>query len=303
MQTQQRPVPLWKNVLNLAAPQTWAGSMAPATVAIAISWHKLQHIDLLMVLCLFVIAILMQSAVNAFDDYADFIKGTDTLENSPDAQDAVIVYGMNPRTALISGICFLLVALIPGAYVVIKLGIVPLIIGIIGGIVLIFYAFGPYPICYLPLGEAFCGFVLGGLMPFAGVYMQTGVLDFFVLVEVIPPILGMAINMFSNNGCDIARDKSAGRKTLACLIGQKRTDALYRVGLIIWVLSPAIVLASQGRFLSVLIYCLASLAYVHLIEKQYKRQLGPEERGNVMNGATTLVSLVAFTYSIAMIVG
>ena len=193
MQTQQRPVPLWKNVLNLAAPQTWAGSMAPATVAIAISWHKLQHIDLLMVLCLFVIALLMQSAVNAFDDYADFIKGTDTLENSPDAQDAVIVYGMNPRTALISGICFLLVALIPGAYVVIKLGIVPLIIGIIGGIVLI-----------LPLGEAFCGFVLGGLMPFAGVYMQTGVLDFFVLVEVIPPILGMAINMFSNNGCDIA---------------------------------------------------------------------------------------------------
>ena len=298
-----RPVPLWKNILNLAAPQTWAGSMAPATVAIAISWHKLQHIDLIMALCLFVIALLMQSAVNAFDDYADFIKGTDTLENSPDAQDAVIVYGMKPRTALIAGICFLLAATIPGAYVVMKLGIVPLIIGIIGGLVLIFYAFGPYPICHLPLGEVCCGFVLGGLMPFAGVYMQTGVLDYFVLVELIPPMLGMAVNMFSNNGCDIAKDKPAGRKTLACLIGQKRTDVLYRICLITWVLSPIVVLAVQGRFTSVLIYFFISLAYSHLIEKQFKRQLGPEERSNVMTGATTLVSLVALAYSIAMIVG
>ena len=303
MQTQHRPVPLWKNILNLAAPQTWAGSMAPAAVSIAISWHRVHHIDLAMAVCLFVIVLLMQSAVNAFDDYADFIKGTDTLENSPDAEDAVIVYGMKPRTALISGICFLVIALIPATYVVLKLGIVPLVIGVIGGIVLVFYAFGPYPICYLPLGELFCGFVMGGLLPLAGVYMQTEVLDFFVLVEAIPPILGMAINMFSNNGCDIARDRPAGRKTFACLIGQKRTDALYRAGLIIWVLSPVAVLGAQGRCLAVLVYCFASLAYLHLIIKQYKRQLGPEERGDVMTGATTLVSLVGFSYSIAMVVG
>ena len=44
-----------------------------------------------MTVCLFLIVLLMQSAVNAFDDYADFVKGTDTIENSPDAQDAVIV--------------------------------------------------------------------------------------------------------------------------------------------------------------------------------------------------------------------
>ena len=298
-----RSTPLWKNILSLAAPQTWAGSMAPAAVGIAIAWHRQQHLDPMMVLCLFVIALLMQSAVNAFDDYADFVKGTDTLENSPDAQDAVIVYGMKPRTALISGICFLLVALIPATYVVLKLGCVPLVLGAIGGFVLIFYAFGPCPICYMPLGEVFCGFVLGGLLPFAGVYMQTEVLDYFVLVEVIPPILGMAVNMFSNNGCDIARDKPAGRKTLACLIGQKRTDVLYRICLIIWVLSPIVILAAQGRFLSVLVYFFISLAYAHLIVKQYRRQLGPEERGDVMTGATTLVTLVGVSYSIAMIVG
>ena len=118
MQNNGRSNQLWRDVLNLAAPQTWAGSMAPATVALAIAWHRLRSLDIVMALCLYGIVLLMQSAVNAFDDYADFVKGTDTLDNSPDAQDAVIVYGMAPRAALISGLAFLLIAAIPAAYVV-----------------------------------------------------------------------------------------------------------------------------------------------------------------------------------------
>ena len=92
--------PLWLDILNLAAPQTWAGSMAPATVGLAIAWHRQQRLDVGMALCLYAIVLLMQSAVNAFDDYADFVKGTDTLDNSPDAQDAVIVYGMKPKAVM-----------------------------------------------------------------------------------------------------------------------------------------------------------------------------------------------------------
>ena len=80
-----------KDVINLAAPHTWPGSVAPAMIGLAISYHRLSYIDPLMAACYFIIVILMQSAVNAFDDYADFVKGTDTLENSPDAYDAVIV--------------------------------------------------------------------------------------------------------------------------------------------------------------------------------------------------------------------
>lgn len=292
-----------KDILNLAAPQTWAGSVAPAIIGLAISYHINPHLDPLMVFCFLLIVLLMQSAVNAFDDYSDFVKGTDTLDNSPDPEDAVIVYGMNPKTARNLGFLFLLLAAIPGAYVVYTCGFTPLIIGLVGTVVLLCYAFGPAPISYLPLGELLCGFVMGGLIPLAGVYMQTKELHWFVLVEAIPPMFGMAINMFSNNGCDIARDLPAGRKTLACLIGQKRTDALYRFLLIIWVLSPAIVLAAQGRWTSVLIYVLASLAFVHLVIRQYRRQLGPAERDGVMTGATTLVSLVGFAYSVAMIMG
>ncbi|MBQ5973221.1 MAG: prenyltransferase [Oscillospiraceae bacterium] len=292
-----------KDVLDLAAPQTWTGSVTPAVIALAISYHRLRSLDLLMALCLIVIVLLMQSAVNAFDDYADFVKGTDTLENSPDAEDAVIVYGMRPRTARNLGFAFLLLALIPAAYVVIVCGPVPLVIGAIGAAVLFWYAFGKIPISYLPLGEVCCGFVMGGLIPLAGVYLQTRTLDFFILVETLPPILGMAVNMFSNNGCDIERDRPAGRRTLACLLGQKRTGTLYRILLLIWAASPAVVLAAQCRWTGVFVYLAASLAFLHLVIRQFRIQLGPNNRDAVMTGATTLVTAVGLTYSLAMVLG
>lgn len=291
------------DVVNLAAPHTWPGSVAPCMVGLAISYHYQHFLDPLRVFCLFFIVIFMQSAVNTFDDYADFVKGTDTLDNSPDAYDAVIVYGVQPRTARNIGFLFLLLAAIPAVYVVYRCGVVPLIIGLVGALVLFWYAFGKYPLSYLPLGELFCGVVMGGLIPLAAFYMQTQELRWFVLVESIPPMLGMSINMFSNNGCDIARDLPAGRRTLACLLGQRRTDRLYRILLLVWVASPAIVLAAQQRWLSVLIYLLACLAFTHLVTRQYRLQLGPAARESVMSGATTLVSLVGFSYSLAMVLG
>lgn len=292
-----------KDVINIAAPHTWPGSVVPATVGLAISYTLTGHIDLVMALCLYVIVIMMQSAVNTFDDYADYVKGTDTLGNSPNAYDAVIVYGLKPGTALVLGFLFLAIALIPAVYVVMVCGIVPLVIGMIGAVVLMWYAFGKYPLSYLPLGELFCGIVMGGLIPLVAVYMQTGQLHWFVLVQAIPPIMGMAVNMFSNNGCDIDRDIPAGRKTLACLLGLKRTSWLYRIMLIVWVLSPAVILAAQLCWTAVVVYVFECLAFSHLVLRQYRHQLGPAAREAVMTGATTLVTMVGFAYSIAMLVG
>lgn len=292
-----------KDVINIAAPHTWPGSVAPATVGLAISYTIQGTLDLVMALCLYAIVILMQSAVNTFDDYSDFAKGTDTLENSPDAYDAVIVYGMSPKWALALGFIFLFIALFPAIYVVKVCGCTPLIIGAVGTVVLFWYAFGKWSISYLPLGELFCGFVMGGLIPLAAVYLQTKQLYWFVLVQAIPPILGMAVNMFSNNGCDIARDIPAGRKTLACLLGVERSARLYRIMLVIWVLSPVVLFIVQSMWTSVLVYICACLAFTHLIKRQLSLDLGPETRESIMTGATTLVSLIGFSYSIAMVLG
>ena len=78
--------------LRLAAPHTWAASLIPALLGAALTDAAGLSVDTGMLLCLTAACVFMQAAANTFNDYSDFVKGTDTLENSPDATDAVLVY-------------------------------------------------------------------------------------------------------------------------------------------------------------------------------------------------------------------
>ncbi len=292
-----------KNAVNLAAPHTWSASVMPCVLALAISYKQAGMLRADMALCLVVIAVLMQSSVNALNDYADFVKGTDTLDNSPDPTDAVIVYGLKPETAKRLGIAFLLCAFLTGIYVVFRCGTVPLVIGLIGALIIVAYSSGKMPISYLPFGELVSGFVMGGLITLAGVYMQTGLLRFTVLAEALPVIIGIGMIMLSNNGCDIERDIPAGRRTLPCLIGRERTDRLYRIMLIVWLLSPLPVFLIEGGGLSALVYALEMPVFMSHFVRQYSLPLGQEKRGLVMAGITNLVILLGFSYSAAFLMG
>lgn len=169
----------------------------PSILALAVAYQRQRRVDPVMAFCLVLVAVLMQSAVNALNDYADYVKGTDTLENSPESYDAVIVHGMAPKTARVLGILFLGLAFVPGLYAVLRCGAPLLVIGLIGAVIVVLYSFGKTPISYLPLGELISGFVMGGLIPLAGTYMQLGSMDGSVLITALPIILGIAMIMFS----------------------------------------------------------------------------------------------------------
>ena len=133
--------------LELAAPHTWPASVAPVALgtllaAVKTGGHILPGI-LLSTLCA---AVLLQCAVNTLNDYFDFVKGTDTLENSDDLTDAALVYhGIAPRSALALGVGFLALAALAGAYTVYAAGWVPLIYGLVGGAVVVLYSGGKLP--------------------------------------------------------------------------------------------------------------------------------------------------------------
>lgn len=291
-----------QDVINLAAPHTWAASVIPALLALVFSYRETGRILPDMTICLFLVAILMQSAVNALNDYADFKKGTDTAENSPDAYDAVIVYGLRPETARNLGIAFLIAAFVPGLYAVLRCGLFPLVIGLIGALVVVTYSFGKTPISYLPLGEFVSGFVMGGLIPLAGVYMLTGKAEPFVLLQALPVIMGIALIMFSNNGCDIERDRAAGRRTAPCLLGRERTDRVYDFALIVWLLLPVLIFMIQGRFSSVLTYILEIPVFIFAFVMQIRQPLDPDRKGPVMAAINNLNIMLGFAYCLAILV-
>lgn len=229
-----------KMAVGLAAPHTWAASILPVLLGTVLAASHHGAFDFLLFGCVLCISVLMQSAVNALNDYYDFVKGTDTKENSDDPSDAVLVYNnINPKAVLGLGASFLTAAALIGIYVVFRCGIEPLIIGLAGGLVIVLYSAGSHPLSYYPVGEVVSGVVMGGLIPLAVYNVMTGSISMFVLYQSVPVIIGIGMIMFTNNISDIERDILAGRKTFAVLIGRRIATKVYRLMMTFWILCIA----------------------------------------------------------------
>jgi len=224
--------------LQLAAPHTWPAAIMPVLVTTACALANTGSLDVGMAWLLLLICILMQASVNTFNDYFDFIKGTDTAEDNVEASDSVLVYNdVNPRSALGLAIGFLAVAFLLGLYVVWKTGPVPLVIALIGAVIVVMYSGGKTPLSYLPVGEAVSGIVMGGLIPLACYQVLSGTFTFMALLWAIPTIIGVGLIMMTNNICDIEKDIEASRRTLPVLLGREKARTLYHALMVVWVLA------------------------------------------------------------------
>ena len=267
--------------LNLAAPHTWPASIVPALVATCAA-ALVQPISISMALVLLVIVVLMQASVNTFNDYYDYVKGTDSEDDNVDASDAVLVYNnVNPNSALALAVGMLGVAFVLGVYAIVQAGFVPLVIALVGAAFVVLYSAGKSPISYLPLGEVVSGVVMGALIPLAIYQVLTGILHFTVLLWSIPMVIGIGLIMFTNNTCDIERDIPAGRRTLPIVLGRPRAVALYRALLVVWIAD--IVLNVAVWFTSGLIIVpFMLLAAYPLVKAVFTNSFTPERRLQAM---------------------
>ena len=231
-------------MLQLAAPHTWVAAVLPVLVGAAIAHSVVGTVDIALVLCMFVICILMQSGVNTLNDYMDFAKGADTLDNQVDSTDAVLVYNdVNPKDALKLFFVFMAIALALGLYVVFRSSWITLAIGIAGALVIVAYSVGKTPLSYLPLGELASGFTMGGLICLATAYVLTGTFSWLYLLQALPLIIGIGLINFTNNMCDIEKDIDANRKTMPVLLGRERAKKVYHVCMYLIVVSMVVLAA------------------------------------------------------------
>lgn len=238
--------------VRLAAPHTWPGPSVLTTVFGGLFSMACGYDFEPVIWCLLLaVAVFAQSAVNTLNDWADFRAGTDTIENSDDPTDAVLVYdNPNPKHVLALGVGYMCVAGVCGVICVAwSRCAVPLIIAAVGAVTLVCYSSGKVKISYLPLGEVASGVVMGFLIPLADVCMFAahsyphsgpfGVLwqiDWGMLILCcVPLVIGIGMTMATQNNCDIERDEPVGRHTLPVLLGRERSRALYRAFVVIWV--------------------------------------------------------------------
>lgn len=288
---------------QLAGPHTWVAAVTPILLAYTYTGITYSgNINFFLALILLIISVAMQSAVNVLNDYFDFKKGTDSLENSSeDAFDAVLVYhNINPKTVLIYAIALLVVAGALGIYLVIITGWPLLVIGLLGALAVVLYSAGRTPISYLPIGEFVSGIVMGGLITLASCYVLSGILDLRVLLISLPCIVGIGMILFTNNTCDIEKDILAHRKTLSVVLGRQTAMRIYRATIVLWLL---IIIAIVGIFYApgmpfLLLLVLAAFPTMRAI---FANPINQKSRDGAMAQIITLNILFIAFYCIALL--
>lgn len=290
-----------KMAFDLAAPHTWPASIAPVAIAASLAIATGYPISATLTITLLGICILMQSSVNTFNDYYDYVKGTDSSDDDVDPTDAVLIYNnVNPTCALVYAIALLVAAFILGVYVIYHAGPIPLAIGVIGAVFVVLYSAGNTPISYLPLGEAVSGIVMGGFIPLACYQVLTGFLTPLAVLWAVPEILGIGLIMFTNNTCDIEKDAAAHRRTLSVLLNREKARRLYHAITWLWLIAIILIVGIFfTRGLIMLPFLL--LSTYPLLKALRNNPLAPQSRQAAMSQICSLNIALGAWYAAAIL--
>lgn len=237
-----------KDFIQLAAPRSRVSSIIPVVFAILLADIMGLYLDTSQKIFLTLTCVFMQSSVNAFNDYSDFVNGVDSKDDNLEENDSAIVFNnINPKSALKIAIFYLILAIVLGLFSLKNNVKAPIAIGIIGAIIVVIYSLGPIKLSYLPLGEIVSGFVMGGLIPLAILSVADGKIHLEALLYSINIMLGIGLIMMTNNACDIKKDKKASRNTLAVLLGIKKIRKIYSTLIVLWI---GFLIVFSIRFLS-----------------------------------------------------
>ena len=174
-----------------------------------------------------VVALALQVGVNYANDYSDGVKGTDEQRVGP---VRLVGSGLaSPKHVLAAALACFGIAGIAGLVLAAVASWWLLLLGAAAIAAAWFYTGGAHPYGYRALGEVsvFVFFGLGAVLGTA--YVQMERLTWLALGAAIPVGLLACALLVINNLRDIPTDQTSGKRTLAVVLGDRRTRLLYAV--------------------------------------------------------------------------
>lgn len=276
-------------------PRTLPAALAPVAVgtAVAIADRGFAALPALAALSG---ALLLQIAVNLANDYFDYHRGIDTegrLGPVRVTQSGLIapgrVLGAMWLVLGLAGICGAYLATV-GGWPIIVIGLAS-IAGVIG------YSGGPYPLASHGLGDLFVFIFFGPVAVCGTYYVQTHTLTGTVVMWSVPPGLMIAAILVVNNLRDMNTDRTAGKRTLAVMIGSHYTRIEYTLLVLLAYAFPPAMLASGAPgpliLLPLITFPLGGLC----IRKIY------QENGRDLNARLGATAMLALGFSILLSIG
>ena len=243
MSTQIVAPPIWRVWLLAARPPTLPAAVAPVLVGTAVA-----TIDGPFSVGLFfqvlAAAILIQIGVNFANDLSDFRRGADTPERL--GPPRAVAQGWLTERQMLGGATVVFGGAIAiGISLTIAAGWPILVAGAASCIAAVAYTGGPWPYGYHGLGDVICFAFFGVVAVMGSGYVQSGALTWELAAASIPVGCLVTAILVANNLRDIDTDRSAGKRTLAVVLGERATRLEY-VLLVVIAFGAILVFAATG---------------------------------------------------------
>ena len=211
--------------LELVEIKAKTASILPMLLGVCMSVYYYHSFNLINSILFFIAMLLFNMAVDMMDNYNDYNHAVDT-EDYKKNTNIIGREKISPRLVLTLILIFSIMAGGIGIYLVTRVGLPLLWMGIFCFAVGILYSSGPFPMNGLPVGEFFSGFTMGFMIMLISVYInKTGSFDWSwsnllkIWLVALPCELWISNLMLANNICDAQEDEDNHRHTIIHFIG------------------------------------------------------------------------------------
>jgi 1,4-dihydroxy-2-naphthoate octaprenyltransferase len=276
-----------------ARPKTLFAVICPVLVGttIASSYGK---INIMIFLFTLLTGLGIQITTNFWNDYFDFLKGSDTQDRKGPmriTQSGLISLSTMKRACIISMVATALI----GSLLLFFGGVFIAILLALSLLLAIGYTAGPIPLAYKGLGDVFVFLFFGPVACLATYYLQTQ--SFHLSCNIVAVALGSLSTaiLAVNNIRDFEEDKKSGKKTLTVRMGITFGKMEYMILLII----PAIITLILSIQTPTVLLSLVYLPFAYMLAKKVVSC----ENKKDLNQSLSQTGMILFVYTVLFCIG
>lgn len=236
------------------------------------------------------------AAANMVNDFYD-VKHEVDKPTSPTAKyrrHYLLTGEMNKSVFMLEILFFYALTLSIAAYLIFIRGWMVLLFTLAGAFLTYSYTADPFKLKHLALGEIAVFLAWGPLMTAGTYYVLTGELSLIPVYASIPVGIFVASVLFANNLRDIEHDRSAGIKTLATILGHRRSLAFYKYLLLSAYVSLGLLVVLKIFSPYALLAYLTAPRAIKLVKIFYER---------VPEASDPMTAQLSFNFGLLMILG
>jgi 1,4-dihydroxy-2-naphthoate octaprenyltransferase len=206
---------------RLMRPHTLNAAVMPVLIGTALAYSQ-GAFRFLLFGAMMAASILIQAAVNMFNEYFDFKRGLDSVE-SVGIGGVIVREELDETSVFRMGVVSFSAAVVLGIYICANSTWWIALIGSLSMGVGYFYSAGERPLAYTAFGELASGTFMGLVIVLISYFIQAGALTLQAVLVSVPISILVAAILLANNIRDSEGDARKGRKTLAIVLGRERS--------------------------------------------------------------------------------